>query len=77
VDLLKPAIIALRNVNKARRSTHRANPGGIPGGGGWGRSRDWANVVTVSVLVTVLPTTPDGTTDGGLQKQVDPIGIPG
>jgi hypothetical protein len=39
----------------------------MPGGGEWGKSRDWADVEIVSVLVTVLPTTPDGTTDGGFQ----------
>jgi hypothetical protein len=70
-------MIALKNVSKAKRRTHRAKPGGIPGGGEWGKSRDWANVVIVSVLVTVLPIVPDGTTEGGFQKHVVPIGIPG
>ena len=77
LDLLKAAMNALKNVSRARRSTHRANPGGMLGGGGWGKSRDCAVVEIVSVLVTVLPTTPVGTTDGGFQKHADPMGIPG
>jgi hypothetical protein len=40
-------------------------------------SLDWVSVVIVSVLLTVDPTTPEGTTEGGLQKQVDPAGTGG
>jgi hypothetical protein len=47
------------------------------GGDECGKSFDCANDVIVSVLVTVLPVTPEGTKEGGFQKHTVPIGLPG
>jgi len=69
--------MALKNVNKAKSRIHRDSPGGTVGGGECGKTFDWARVVIVSVLVTVVPVTPEGTTDGGPQKHTVPMGIPG
>jgi hypothetical protein len=59
-------IIAPRNVSRDKRRVHRANPGGMLGGGAWRMSRVSVSEVSVKVLDAVVPV-PDGIKAGGFQ----------